>query len=100
MEITTAVEGNKATLAVSGKLTVQTSPELSAAVDALPSDVNELVIDLADVDYIASAGLRVLVATDKLAATRNGSLTLAHPCPAVKEVFDMTGLCDIFTIEE
>lgn len=100
MEITTTVEDTKAMLAVSGKLTVQTSPELSAAIDALPSDVTELAIDLGDVDYIASAGLRVLVAADKLAAARKGSLTLMHPCPAVMEVFEMTGLSDIFAIEE
>lgn len=100
MDIKTTIEGTEATLAVSGKLTVQTSPDLSAAIDALSPEVTELVIDLADVDYVASAGLRVLVAADKLAVSRGGNMKLLHPCESVMEVFDMTGLCDIFTIEQ
>lgn len=100
MEVKTTIEETTATLAVSGKLTVQTSPDLSEAIDKLPSDVAALLIDLAGVDYIASAGLRVLVAADKMMVSRGGSMTLLHPCASVMEVFDMTGLCDIFNIEE
>lgn len=100
MEITSSTEGTKATLALNGKLTVQTSPDLSDAVDALPNDVSEIVIDLSEVTYVASAGLRVLVATDKLAVVRGGSMTLLHPCEDVMEVFEMTGLVDVFSIEQ
>ena len=82
-----------------GKLTVQTAPELEAAIDAAPEEVCNLTIDLSEVDYVSSAGLRVFVATDKLAVKRGGTFTLLHPCADVYDVLEMTGLVDIFTIE-
>jgi len=99
MDIKTSVDGDRATLEAVGKLTVQTSPDLSAAVEALPPAVCNLDIDLAEVTYIASAGLRVLVAADKLAVSRGGSMRLLHPCDEVMDVFEMTGLSDVFVIE-
>ena len=99
MDIKTNVEGTKATLELSGKLTVNTSPELSSAVDRLPGDVRDIDIDLTDVDYVASAGLRVFVATDKLAVKRGGAMRLLHPCDEVMEVLEMTGLSEVFSIE-
>jgi anti-sigma B factor antagonist len=99
MEFKVETEGTKATIAVEGKLTVQTSPELEAGIGALPEDITELVIDLENVDYISSAGLRVLVATQKMISHRSGSMTLVKPVDEVYEVFEMTGLSDVFTIE-
>ena len=99
MEIKTSIEGSKASIELEGKLTVNTSPDLDAAVDQLPSGVCDVVIDLTNVDYIASAGLRVLVATEKLAVKRGGTMRLLNPIDDVMEVFDMTGLSDVFTIE-
>ena len=100
MEIKTSIDGSTATLELAGKLTVNTSPDLSAAIEELPVEVSDLVIDLAGVDYIASAGLRVLVAAEKLTVKRNGSMRLLHPCTEVMEVFEMTGLSEVFTIEQ
>ena len=99
MEFKVTTEGPKAEIAVEGKLTVQTSPELEAGINALPEDITDLRIDLANVDYISSAGLRVLVATQKLLTHRAGSMTLLNPVDEVYEVFEMTGLSDVFTIE-
>ena len=99
MEIKTKVEGTKAFLDVAGKLTVNTSPELTEAVDQLPETVCDLDLDLARVDYIASAGLRVLVATEKLLIKRGGTMRILHPVDEVMEVLEMTGLSDVFTIE-
>lgn len=99
MEITVNQDGNKATITLSGKLSVATSPDLEAAITGLPATTNEFVIDLTDLEYISSAGLRVLVSTEKIANQRNGSMTLLHPNEEVTEVFDMTGLADVFTIE-
>ena len=56
-------------------------------------------LDLANVTYVASAGLRVLVSADKLAVTRGGHLRLLHPCDDVMQVFEMTGLSEVFAIE-
>ncbi|MBQ9021019.1 MAG: STAS domain-containing protein [Eggerthellaceae bacterium] len=92
-------EGTKATIAAEGKLTVQTSPDLEAAINELGEQICDIDIDLKEVDYIASAGLRVLVATDKLVLSRGGTMRLLYPNDDVNEVFDMTGLSDVFTIE-
>ena len=94
MEIKTTIDGTAATFAIAGKLTVQTAPELEAAIDAIPEEACDLIID-----YVSSAGLRVFVATDKLAVKRGGTFTLLHPCADVYDVLEMTGLVDIFTIE-
>ena len=99
MDIATTIDGTTATLVLTGKLTVNTSSDLSAAVDGLPEDINNLLIDLAGIDYIASAGLRVLVAVEKLAVKRGGTMRLLHPCDDVMGVFEMTGLSEAFTIE-
>ncbi|MBR3326103.1 MAG: STAS domain-containing protein [Atopobiaceae bacterium] len=100
MEITITQEGAKAIIALNGKLSVATSPDLEAAISGLPESTNEFVIDLSQLEYISSAGLRVLVSTEKLANQRSGSMVLLHPNDEVLEVFDMTGLTDIFTIEK
>lgn len=100
MELNTTVNGTSAVITVNGKLSVATSPDLEKAIQGLPSSVTELDLDLTELDYISSAGLRVLVASEKLAQSRGGRMRLLHPADEVKEVFDMTGLIDIFTIED
>lgn len=99
MEIKVQTEGAKACITLEGKLTVQTAPELEEVISGLDAEVNEIEIDLSAVDYVASAGLRVLVAAEKLAVSREGSMRLLHPNDDVNEVFNMTGLADVFTIE-
>ena len=93
MEIKTNLEGAKLTLAPIGRVDTITSPELEAAVQL--DGVEDLVFDLANVDYISSAGLRVLLASQKKMAGK--SMKIANAKPAVKEVFDITGFSDIFT---
>lgn len=100
MDITTNVEGTKATIELSGKLTVQSTPDLSTAVEQLPQSVCDIDIDLSDMSYVASAGLRVLVAADKLAVARGGLMRLLKPRPDVMNVLEMTGLSEVFTIEQ
>jgi len=93
MEIQKNLEGNKLTLAPIGRVDTITSPELEAAVQL--EGVEELVFDLTQVDYISSAGLRVLLASQKKMAGKK--MVIAGARPAVKEVFDITGFSDIFT---
>lgn len=99
MNIATTIDGNKATMIIDGKLSVSTSPDLEREIAALPETVNEFVLDLSGLEYISSAGLRVLVSTQKLATQRGGSMVLLNPREEVSEVFDMTGLSDVFTIK-
>ena len=98
MDISTNVEANKATLTLEGKLTVQTAPELEAVLDTLGADVTDIDVDLSNVDYIASAGLRVFVAIQKSITARSGEFRLINPNDDVYEVFQMTGLSDVLTI--
>ena len=93
MQINKNQEGNKLTLAPVGRVDTITSPELEAAV--ILDGIEELVFDLSQVDYISSAGLRVLLSSQKKMAGK--SMKIVNAKPAVKEVFDITGFSDIFT---
>ena len=93
MQINKNQEGNKLTLAPIGRVDTITSPELEAAV--VLDGIEELVFDLAQVDYISSAGLRVLLSSQKKMTGK--SMKIVNAKPAVKEVFDITGFSDIFT---
>ena len=93
MQINKNQEGNKLTLAPIGRVDTITSPELEAAV--VLDGIDELVFDLAQVDYISSAGLRVLLSSQKKMAGK--SMKIVNAKPGVKEVFDITGFSDIFT---
>lgn len=100
MEIKTKVVEDKATIEVEGKLTVQSAPDLEAAIGSLPTSIMDVDIDLEDLDYISSAGLRVLVSAQKMLSQRGGTLRLLSPNDDVSDVFDMTGLSEVFTIED
>ena len=93
MQINKNQDGNKLTLAPVGRVDTITAPDLEAAV--VTDGIDELVFDLAQVDYISSAGLRVLLSAQKRMAGK--SMKIANAKPAVKEVFDITGFSDIFT---
>ena len=93
MQINKNQEGGKLVLAPIGRVDTITSPELEAAV--VTDGIDELVFDLSEVDYISSAGLRVLLAAQKRMAGK--SMKIANAKPAVKEVFEITGFSDIFT---
>ena len=100
MNLQTTVEGTTATIAVEGRRSVATSIELENEVSGLPETVNSFDFDLSGLEYISSAGLRVLVSTQKLATQRGGTMVLRNPTSEVYDVFEMTGLADIFTIEK
>lgn len=100
MEQTTTIEGSSATIALDGKLTVAAAPVLEDALNSLPESVTEVCLDLTDLEYVASAGLRVIVSASKRFGSVGGSVRLLHPNTEVMEVFDATGLVDILQIEE
>lgn len=101
MEIKVIPNESTATITVAGKLTVATSPDLEAAIQQLDDagEVNAYDIDLSELEYISSAGLRVLVGAQKLAMRKGGTMRLLHPTDAVMEVFELTGLADVMDIE-
>ena len=99
MDIKVTVEDAKATIAPVGKLTVQTAPELDGVISKLSDQIMDLSIDLSALDYISSAGLRVLVSAQKMMSSRGGNMRLLSPTDDVYDVFEMTGLSEVLTIE-
>ena len=96
MEIKTTSEGSKLTIAVSGRVDTVTAPELEANLKF--GDATLVVIDLAGVSYMSSAGLRLLLTAHKTMAARGGELKIANVQPSVREVLDITGFSDIFNL--
>ncbi len=88
------------TLVLNGRLDTTTSSLLSEEItpDAL-SGINELVMDLGGIDYVSSAGLRVILDAQKKMNQKNGKMVLVKVAGPVMEVFEMTGFSDILTIE-
>ena len=97
-EITKNVENQKAVLALKGKLDTTTAPELDKTINEIISDIKELVFDFADLEYISSAGLRVLLSAQK-AMNARGEMKLKNVGETVMEIFEVTGFSDILTIE-
>ncbi len=86
------------TLHLKGRLDTITSPELEKTIDALPSDVTVLILDMKELTYVSSAGLRVLLVAQKK-MNRIGSMKLSSVCADVMDVLEMTGFADILVIE-
>ena len=86
------------TLAIEGRLDTVTAPELEKVVNEETADVRELILDMKGLEYISSAGLRVLLAAQKK-MNKQGVMKLTDVCDAVMEVFEMTGFADILVIE-
>ena len=86
------------TLAIEGRLDTVTAPELEKVVNEETADVRELILDMKGLEYISSAGLRVLLAAQKK-MNKQGVMKLTDVCDAVMQVFEMTGFADILTIE-
>ena len=81
-----------------GRLDTTTAPQLEAELTSALSGVTDLKFDLEKLDYISSAGLRVLLSTQK-AMNKQGTMVISNVPAQVKEIFDVTGFSDILTIE-
>jgi anti-sigma B factor antagonist len=99
MEIVKTMDNGRMTLAISGKLSAATAEECGKKINEALEESQEIVMDLKDLDYLASAGLRVFVSTQKALVAKGGSLVLKNLQDIVREVFEVTGLEDVFTIE-
>ena len=91
-------EGIKDTVLLSGRLDTTTVPELEAFMEKELKDTQELVFDLTDLEYISSAGLRVLLKVQKY-MNKKGDFKLTHVSEVIEEIFEITGFSDILTIE-
>jgi len=98
MQIAQKLEGNKITVSVVGRLDTVTAPDLQKHLAALPAAATEIMLDFAKLDYISSAGLRVLLTAHKAAVAAGSSFAIAGSNDAVKDVFEMTGFSDILNL--
>lgn len=86
------------TLAVTGRVDTVTAPDLEKEISAFIDGITKLVIDFQDVEYISSAGLRVLLSCHKKMMSKDG-MTLKNVNETVNEIFEVTGFSDILDIE-
>ena len=98
MEITVNKNGNELTIIPIGRIDTATAPELQTVVDENISGVTDLTFDLQKLKYLSSAGLRILMSTQKI-MNKQGKMRLVHVNEDVMDVLDMTGLTDVFEIE-
>ena len=86
------------TVALTGRLDTTTAPDLEKELKASLDGVTELTFDLAALEYISSAGLRVLLSAQKT-MNRQGTMKLTHVNETIMEIFEVTGFSDILTVE-
>lgn len=92
--------GETTTVALTGQLDTLTTVDAEKAISPiLASDVKELVLDCSGLDYISSAGLRLLLIIQKGMASKKGIFRLVNTKKEVREIFDLTGFSSILTIE-
>lgn len=98
MEIKKTKNGNELTLAVEGRLDTTTAPQLEAELKQELGGVENLKLDFAKLDYLSSAGLRVLLSAQKV-MNKQGEMVIRNVNETIAEIFEITGFSDILTIE-
>lgn len=98
LNISKTQDGGKLTVNLEGRLDTATAPQLESELKDVIGSVNELVLDFSALEYISSAGLRVLLSAQKI-MNRQGGMKLVHVNDVIGEIFEVTGFSDILTIE-
>ena len=98
LSIMKKTEGTKLIYVLTGRLDTTTSPELENAIKTSIDGVTDLEFDFTDLEYISSAGLRVLLYTQKI-MVKQGSMVVKNCNPEIIEIFEVTGFAEILTIE-
>lgn len=98
MTINRTREGDALTVALEGRLDTTTAPQLEAELKQSLDGVTALALDMEKLDYLSSAGLRVLLAAQKQ-MNKQGSMVIRHVNETIMEVFEITGFIDILTVE-
>ena len=98
MTIEKTVSGSELTLTLTGRLDTTTAPLLEAELKRSIEGVTSLVLDFSALEYLSSAGLRVLLAAQKV-MNKHGKMVIGHVNETIAEIFEITGFSDILTIE-
>lgn len=99
MTINKSMDGSALTIALEGRLDTNSSPMLENELKGSLTNVTELVLDLTKLAYISSAGLRVLLAAQKIMNAQKGSMVIRNANADIMDVFEVTGFVDILNIE-
>ncbi len=98
MNITEKSNGNQLCISLEGRLDTTTAPELEKVLSGSLDGVTELTFDMGALDYLSSAGLRILLGTQKR-MNKQGSMKVMNVNETIMEIFEVTGFADILTIE-
>ena len=98
MTIEKNLNGTELTVALTGRLDTTTAPQLDAELKQSFEGVEKLVLDFATLEYLSSAGLRVLLAAQKV-MNKQGEMIIKHVNETINEIFEVTGFIDILTVE-
>ena len=98
MQIDQLKEGSTLTMKVSGRLDPMTAPQLESEITGHLDGITEFIMDFTDLEYISSAGLRVLLVTSKMMKGK-GRFVIRNINETVREIFEVTGFLDILTVE-
>ena len=99
MEIVSKTEGNKATMEISGWIDTQTAPQLEKELSGLDDSITSLVFDFSKLEYISSAGLRLVIVAYKKIAAKDG-FKIINVSDEVYDVFSLTGFDQKINIEK
>lgn len=97
MTLNTNLDGTTLTIEIIGRLDTTTAPQLEEEITASIGGINKLVLDFRQLEYISSAGLRVLLKSQK-AMSRQGKMVIVNASETIREVFELTGFMDILTL--
>ncbi len=98
LNINKTIEEGKALVKLEGRLDTLTAPNLEEEIQGIKEGLTELVFDFGDLEYISSAGLRVLLAAQKI-MNAQGTMKVTGVNETINEIFEVTGFSDILTIE-
>lgn len=98
MEVIKTIEEEKAVIQVKGRLDSTTAPQLEEELNEVTNTCKDITLDFEALQYVSSAGLRVLLKTQKIMQAK-GSMKIIHVNAEIMEVFELTGFLDILTIE-
>ena len=97
MTLNKNLDGTTLTIEIIGRLDTTTAPQLDEEITASIGGINKLVLDFGQLEYISSAGLRVLLKSQK-AMSRQGKMVIVNASETIREVFELTGFMDILTL--
>lgn len=98
MTIDKNLNGSELTIAIGGRLDTTTAPELEAVAKDSLDGITNLKLDMANLEYVSSAGLRVILSMQKV-MNKQGHMVVTNVNSEIMEILDVTGFCDILTIE-